>query len=231
MGDRHEEMQANKFKLRINHLLTSTTMSETIKLWFNVKGDSALTFVDIPPEQTVAHLKELIHQKAFGDGALPLAKDLVLYKVRHPLDTRLGYTHLYRQPTTRIERIPKATCLEHVRRPDILNDAIELDEGYQVAAIFSQFVDKGLLKRLKENEEDPLEVLPEHDPAQLEESSLRKKDLHIIVTKPNTGESIAYFIAPFSLTLPPCVSHYTLDVILSRLYQSTAYRVISISVA
>jgi predicted glutamine amidotransferase len=63
-------------------------MSDDITLWCNVKGDSTLIFVEISPEKTVAHLKELVHQKGFGVGVFPLAKDLVLYKVRRPLDTR-----------------------------------------------------------------------------------------------------------------------------------------------
>jgi Crinkler effector protein N-terminal domain len=56
-------------------------MNEAITLWCNVKDDLSLFFVEITPEHTVAHLRKLIHKEAFGDGQLPLAKDLVLYKV------------------------------------------------------------------------------------------------------------------------------------------------------
>jgi hypothetical protein len=52
-----------------------------------VKGDSALDFVKISPELTVAHLKKLIHWEAFGDGGLPLSQELLLWKVRGPLDS------------------------------------------------------------------------------------------------------------------------------------------------
>jgi hypothetical protein len=65
-----------------------TTMSDDITLWCNVKGDSTLIFVEISPEQTVAHLKELIHRKRGNNVLSGLdAADLVLYKVRRPLDT------------------------------------------------------------------------------------------------------------------------------------------------
>jgi hypothetical protein len=66
-----------------------TTMSDDITLWCNVKGDSTLIFVEISPEKTVAHLKEVIHRKRENNVLSGLdAADLVLYKVRRPLDTR-----------------------------------------------------------------------------------------------------------------------------------------------
>jgi hypothetical protein len=73
-----------------------TPMTEMITLWCNVKSDSSLFSVEIAPEQTVTFLKELVHSKAVGTGLLPLAKDLVLWKVRHPHGTHLDYTYLSR---------------------------------------------------------------------------------------------------------------------------------------
>jgi len=71
-----------------------------VSLWFNVKGNSALTFVEIPPEQTVAHLKELIHHKHKNSVLSGIdAAGLLLWKVRCPHDTHLEYNYLYKQPT------------------------------------------------------------------------------------------------------------------------------------
>jgi hypothetical protein len=69
---------------RAHPLPKRTAMTEMITLWCNLKGDSSLFKVEIAPEQTVADLKDLIHAQAVGNGLLPLAKDLVLWKVRHP---------------------------------------------------------------------------------------------------------------------------------------------------
>jgi hypothetical protein len=95
---------------------------------------------------------------------------------------------LYRQPKVQIHRIPKIACLEHVKTLDLSKDAIELDEAYKVAAVFPLFVHPATLKRLQEDKDDPLEFLP--DPAKLGENLLRK-NLHIIIEKPNISECIA----------------------------------------
>ena len=65
-------------------------MSEKITLWCNVKGDPALTKVKPGINDDISDLKELIQSK-HENGVLRGidAADLVLYKVRHPLDTRL----------------------------------------------------------------------------------------------------------------------------------------------
>lgn len=63
-----------------------------------------------------------------------------------------------------------------------------------MAAVFSQFVSKETLERLQKNEEDPLEISPRHDPATLGEGVLLKKHLHIVVQKPDTGESLALYL-------------------------------------
>jgi hypothetical protein len=103
---------------------------------------------------------------------------------------------LYRQPTTQIDRIPKIACLEHVKTLDLSKDAIELDESDKVAAIFPQFVASATLESLKNRSKRPLRITPEHDPEQLgEQGILDEEHLHLIVEKPDTGESIACSIS------------------------------------
>jgi hypothetical protein len=53
-----------------------------------------------------------------------------------------------------------------------------------VAAIFSQFVSKEFLKRLLNDEEDPLEIPAEHNPEKLGGNRLFKKHLLIVVEHP-----------------------------------------------
>jgi hypothetical protein len=102
---------------------------------------------------------------------------------------------LYRQPTTRIDRIPEAACIQHIQGLNLSQHAIKLDAGYKVAAIFPQFVASATLEALKNDEEDPLEIHLEHDPLELGVNRLLKKHLHLIVEKPDTGESIACSIS------------------------------------
>ena len=73
-------------------------MTEKVKLWCNVKGETSLFSVKPAVEDTIEDVKKLIHSEAFGDGQFPLAKNLVLYKVRGSLDTRFEYTHFLYSP-------------------------------------------------------------------------------------------------------------------------------------
>ena len=65
-------------------------MNEKITLWCNVKGDSVLFFVEVPPEHTIAHLKKLIWEQRQNRVLSSIdAKDLILWKVRWHLDSHL----------------------------------------------------------------------------------------------------------------------------------------------
>ena len=168
-------------------------MSEKITLWCNVKGDPALTKVKPGINDDISDLKELIQSKHENSVLRGIdAADLVLYKVRPPLDTRLSQTHLYRQPTTQIDRSSDSACTERVKTLNLSEEAIRLDSGYKVAAIFPQFVSEETLKSLKQRQRRPLIIPPKHDPEKLgEQNTLDEDHLHIIVLKPDTCESIA----------------------------------------
>jgi hypothetical protein len=63
-------------------------MSEKITLWYNVKGHSALDYVEILPEHTIAHLRTTIWEKRRTNVFSGIdAADLELYKVRRSYDT------------------------------------------------------------------------------------------------------------------------------------------------
>jgi len=58
--------------------------NENITLWCNVKGDSAIFFVEVPLEHTIAHLKKLIRSERKQNVLSGIdTADLVLWKVRH----------------------------------------------------------------------------------------------------------------------------------------------------
>ena len=116
------------------------------------------------------------------------ATDLVLYKVRCPHGTRLRYTHLCGQPTIQIRCIPEAACLEQIRALNF-SDAIKLDGGYKIAAIFPQLVAPDTLEALKNRTTRRLAIPLEHDPKSLgEPNTLDEDHLHIIVAQPHTGD-------------------------------------------
>jgi hypothetical protein len=78
-------------------------------------------------------------------------------------------------------------------------NAIELDEGYEVAAVFPQFVASATLEALK-NRTRPLAIPLEHDSETLEaQKTVYEDHLHIIVEQPHTGESIACSISSANL--------------------------------
>ena len=59
-------------------------MTEQITLWCIVKGKPVPFKVTVPCTNDISDLKKLIHTEAIGQNQLPLATDLVLWKVRHP---------------------------------------------------------------------------------------------------------------------------------------------------
>jgi hypothetical protein len=101
-------------------------------------------------------------------------------------------TYLSQQPTIQINRVPRNACVEHLRELDLSKDAIMLDEGYELASIFPQFLLPDALATLKSRELDPLVIPSEHNWEELESDKvLSQKHLHIIVEKPDIGEYIA----------------------------------------
>ena len=168
-----------------------TRQESSFELSCLVKGDSSVFDVKVSALMKVSALKELIHEKK-DKGILRdvNASDLVLWKVRRPHGSHLGYTDLSRQPTVQIDCIPEATCLEHVGELHLSKDAIKLDGGYEVATIFPQFVPSETLEALKDRTKRPLTVAPEYDPETLGNKVLDKEHLHIIVQKPDIGEHI-----------------------------------------
>ena len=164
-------------------------VNEKITLWCNVKGDPALFKINVGIGDDVGDLKELIHTKCKQNILSGIdAKDLVLWKVRRFYDTYLEYTQLSLQPTIQINRIPESTCAKQVQAFDLPTNAIKLDAGCKVAAIFSQFLSKESLEDLRKDEEDPLEIPAEHDPQKLGGNRLFMKHLHIVVEHPPAGE-------------------------------------------
>ena len=156
-----------------------------IRLQCILKGDSSLITVDIAPDDQVTDLKELVHSKATNSLKDIDAKDLVLWKVRHPHGPHLAYTDSSRQPRVQIAVQPELQCSERVQRLNLPDEAHRLDGATLVAAVFPELVPAHVLTDLKKRERRPLRIPPEY--------------LHIIVQKPDTGEYCFLFM---SLHLP-----------------------------
>ena len=101
-------------------------------------------------------------------------------------------TYSYRQPKVQIDVDDE----DRVENLDLPNHAIRLKPGQPVAAIFPQLLNSDTLEALKNDKEDPLKIPPEHDSTKLESAKLlSKKHLHIIVQKPDIGESHYVIVA------------------------------------
>jgi hypothetical protein len=88
-----------------------------------------------------------------------------------------------------MDLVPKTQCIQLVQELVLSKDAIELDEAYQMAAIFPQFVLPDTLETLKSRKTRPLKIPPEHDFEKLgDQKTLNQDHLHVIVQKPDTGD-------------------------------------------